>query len=72
MPIADDRLLTVDELADYLRISRWTVYRWRSNGEGPPAVMAGHSVRYRKADVDKWLQPEARVSVAKSHGGISG
>jgi len=36
-----------------------TLRRWRAEGSGPPALRAGRTVRYRRADVDAWLQRHA-------------
>lgn len=59
-----DELLGPRELAAYLRVPLNTVYRWRSAGGGPRGSRVGRHVRYRRADVDAWLdscsdQPEA-------------
>ena len=48
-------LLTVTEAADYLRLARGTLYNWRHLGRGPRCVSAGRSVRYRRSDLDAWL-----------------
>lgn len=37
------RLLTVEELADLLRVPIKTIYTWRYHGEGPPAI---HHVQF--------------------------
>ncbi|TDL38589.1 DNA-binding protein [Kocuria rosea] len=42
-------------LADYLDVSTRTVVRWRESLSGPPFVRAGTAIRYRPADVEKWL-----------------
>lgn len=56
-------LMTVDQVADYLQVSRWTVYRWRSLGEGPPSMKVGGAVRYRRTDVDAWLEARTQQAV---------
>lgn len=49
-------LLTPAELAELARVSPQTVRRWRFDGDGPPAVRLGHrTVRYRRSDVDTWI-----------------
>lgn len=48
-------LLCVDDLVDYLRVPRSTLYAWRSRGGGPPGIKVGRHVRYRRNDVEKWL-----------------
>ena len=50
----DDRLLTVEELAEYLSVSRWTVYSW-VNKRRVPFVKAVQAVRFRKSAIDLWM-----------------
>ena len=50
-----ERLMTLPEVAGYLRLSRDTVYRLASSGR-LPASKAGSQWRFRKADVDLWLE----------------
>ncbi|MHA7248027.1 helix-turn-helix transcriptional regulator [Arthrobacter tecti] len=59
---AEDRLLTFDEVADYLSVSKSTLYSWRSREKGPKGISVGRFVRYRRSDVDAWLQSESRAS----------
>lgn len=54
-----NRLMTAQELADYLGVSRWSVYRWNSLGTGPRRIKAGGVVRYRWADVEDWIEEES-------------
>ena len=49
-------LLTADDLADTIRVSKRTIIRWRSEGRGPAYVKAGHRVLYKRADVMAWLE----------------
>jgi excisionase family DNA binding protein len=56
--MAQDRaveLMSLEETAAYLRISKFTLYTWRSRGDSPPGIRVGSFVRYRKSDVDEWL-----------------
>lgn len=53
-------LLSPDELAASIKMSKRTLAKWRCNGRGPEYVRLGHAVRYRQQDVDAWL--EAKVS----------
>jgi excisionase family DNA binding protein len=50
-----DELLTVDELAEKLKVPKQTLYAWRSKGVGPPGFLVGRHVRYRLVDVEEWL-----------------
>jgi excisionase family DNA binding protein len=53
-PFTEARLLTVNEVADFLRVSRMTVYRLIKDGE-MAAVRVGRSYRLREDDVDTYL-----------------
>lgn len=56
-------ILTTCELADYLSLSERTLIRWRVQRVGPPWTKVGHHVRYRKADIDTWLDRQRREPV---------
>jgi excisionase family DNA binding protein len=49
------RLLSPIELAEYLGVPLATVYRWRSQRDGPAGIRVGRHVRYRSVDVERWL-----------------
>lgn len=49
-----DRLLTVAEVADYLRVKPRTVYQWVWRRR-IPFVKAGATVRFRRVEIDDWL-----------------
>lgn len=50
------RLLTIEELSQYLQVPVKTLYDWRHRGLGPRGLRVGRYVRYRQADVDAWLE----------------
>jgi excisionase family DNA binding protein len=50
-----DDLLTTRELMDYLHISRTKVWEM-VNKKGLPAFKLGGDYRYRRAEVDAWLE----------------
>lgn len=52
----DNRLLTVQDVADYLGVPVATLYQWRYRREGPPGFRVGRHVRYRQVDVDSWIE----------------
>ena len=61
MPL--DILLTVDEAAARLKISKHTLNRWRVTGEGPPFVKYGpRLVRYVESELDNWAQERLHAS----------
>ena len=52
-----DELLTLDEMAAELKISREALYRWRRRGAGPPSIrLPGGTVRIRRSDLTRWLR----------------
>ncbi len=48
-------LFTVNELCESLRISRSTVYRLLRNGD-LPAVRVSGCIRFRREDVDRFIE----------------
>lgn len=44
------------EAAAYVGLSKPTLERFRITGEGPDFVKLGGAVRYRKDDLDRWLE----------------
>lgn len=51
----DDPFLTTDEVLEYLQVNLRTVYRLIKAGK-IPAVRVGRQWRFRKSDVDAWLE----------------
>lgn len=60
-PSDPDRLLTSDEVANWLGIRRCTLEKARSTrlGDFPPYIRVGRTVRYQRIDVEQWLQKQA-------------
>ncbi len=50
-----ERLLSAQELADYLEVPVNTIYSWRHRDTGPPGFRIGKHLRYRWLDVQAWL-----------------
>ena len=55
-----DRLLTVEQLAEFLDLPVRTLYTWRYRGEGPVGFRVGKHIRYRWSDVDRWVGERVR------------
>ncbi len=51
-----DRLLSVQDLADYLGVPVATIYAWRHRGDGPTGFRVGKYVRYQMSDVQEWIE----------------
>lgn len=59
-------LLTVDEAAARVKISKHTLNRWRVTGEGPPFVKYGpRLVRYIDHVLDAWAQKRLHGSTSE-------
>lgn len=59
-------ILNTKEAAAYVRLGKPTLERFRLTGAGPRYCKIGlRLVRYRKADLDAWL--EARLTRSTSH-----
>lgn len=50
-----DEILTLKELASYLKVNPRTVYRLLADGK-LPAFRVGHAWRFRRAEVDAWAR----------------
>lgn len=56
-----ESLMTVQEVAALLVVSPSTVYAWRHRRVGPPGIRVGQQVRYRRRDVEAWLDSQAET-----------
>lgn len=54
------------EAAAYVGLSKITLQRFRITGDGPAFIKLGGAVRYRRSDLDEWL--ESRVKQSTSEG----
>lgn len=50
----DDDILTIEEVARYLRVSERTVYDWAQKGEIPSGKI-GTVWRFKKSDIERWV-----------------
>lgn len=48
-----DELITKDEVCSWLKISRATIDRWRS--QGMPCIKVGRKVRFEENKVKEWI-----------------
>lgn len=51
-------VLTVDEIAEYLRVSKTTVCRWCSSGK-LSAFRVGRGWRVQRRDLEQFIQPNS-------------
>ena len=60
-----DERLTPEEAAEYLGVKTQTLAAWRSSGRYELRfIRAGRCIRYRKSDLDAWMERRSATSVA--------
>jgi excisionase family DNA binding protein len=58
-----DHLLTPPEAAAYIGVTENTLSVWRCTGRYKiPFIKVGRLVRYRRSDLDAWLESRTRTS----------
>ncbi|MDR3160294.1 MAG: PTS sugar transporter subunit IIA [Spirochaetaceae bacterium] len=57
----DDDILTIEEVAKYLRVSERTVYDWAQKGD-LPAGKIGTVWRFKKSEIEKWVNDRLTVN----------
>jgi excisionase family DNA binding protein len=65
-----DRLMTIDQVAAYTQLPKFTLYKMRSEGHGPRAARLGKHLQYRKNDVDAWIR--SKMDDWTDKGGTNG
>lgn len=55
-----DELLTPEEVGPgWLKVPVKTLHQWRYTDRGPKAIRVGKHLRYRRSEVERWLQAQA-------------
>ena len=65
--MTDDHFMTTEEVLEYLHLNLKTVYRLTKSGK-LPAVRVGRLWRFRKRDLDAWLESGAPLTNATPRG----
>jgi excisionase family DNA binding protein len=60
-----DDILTLKELANYLKIAEKTLYGWSQKGK-IPGIKMGSAWRFRKADIDAWVEEQRQITEKSS------
>lgn len=50
----NDKIMTLEEVAEYLRLTPQTIYSWAQEKK-IPAVKLGKEWRFKKSLIDKWF-----------------
>ncbi|MDA7704853.1 helix-turn-helix domain-containing protein [Rickettsiales bacterium] len=61
MSIIDNNdIMTMKELADYLKIAEKTAYRFASEKK-VPGFKVGNAWRFRKSEIDNWIKKQEKT-----------
>jgi PTS system nitrogen regulatory IIA component len=61
-----DKWLTIDELADYIKMSRTKLYGMAKRGE-VPASKIGNQWRFDREEIDQWMKAHATGNVGSDN-----
>lgn len=53
----DNEILTIEEVASYLRLKPQTIYKWAQE-KRIPAAKLGKEWRFRRSVIDRWLDDQ--------------
>lgn len=59
-------IMTTAEAAQYCRLGKPTLERFRISGNGPAYLKIGGAVRYRRRDLDDWLASRLTRSTSEA------
>ena len=67
---ADNAIMTIGEVADYLKVTERTIYRL-AGAKQIPAFKVGGSWRFSKVDIDGWIKRQSMEAIepAKKESG---
>jgi excisionase family DNA binding protein len=65
-----DKWLTIDELAEYLKMGRTKLYRMAQEGN-IPASKVGNQWRFDREEIDQWMKKQRPATVSGNSKGIS-
>lgn len=61
-----DRVMTVNDVARYLRMQSATIYRHAQKGK-IPAFKVGSSWRFKESTIDRWIAEQERLYGRKAY-----
>lgn len=63
--VKEPRQMKTEQAAAYLCLSPHTLNQWRYQGRGPLFVRLGRAIRYRREDLDEFLERSTRRSTLR-------
>ena len=64
-----ERLMTVDEVAEYLRLNREVVLRKARKGDIPAVKVGTKTYRFYREQIDEWLKSKSIVKLEETGSG---
>lgn len=62
---ADNAIMTIGEVADYLKVTERTIYRL-AGAKQIPAFKVGGSWRFSRVDIDRWIREQSMLSQSET------
>ena len=59
--MVNSNLMTIEDLADYLKVTRRTIYDWLKHNKIPALKLVGQW-RFKKDKIDDWLESQTRLN----------
>ena len=59
-----EKLLTLYELADYLKLNKFTIYRMVYCRQ-LPAIKVANQWRFKEKDIEKWLEENKKYKIKR-------
>ncbi len=64
----DDEMLTIDEVAAYLKLKPQTIYKWAQKGKIPGAKF-GKEWRFRRSTIEDWIDQQIELQASTDASG---
>lgn len=65
-----DKWLTIDELADYLKMGRTKLYQMAQKAD-IPASKIGNQWRFDREEIDEWMKSQRPAAANRNSKGLS-
>ena len=59
--MVNSNLMTIEDLADYLKVTRRTIYDWLKHNKIPALKLVGQW-RFKKDKIDDWLEDQTKLN----------
>ena len=67
--VLEDEMLTIDDLAKYLKLKPQTIYKWAQAGKIPGAKF-GKEWRFRRSAIEQWIDSNMQASCGKKQARV--